>query len=205
VTLRVIGAGLGRTGTNSLKLALERLLAGACYHTHEVVLNLHHVPLWQDAVRADDGHWDRIFAGYRATVDWPACRLWPQLMRKYPDALVLLSTRDTAEQWWDSASQTVFASMKRGPLPGLEAWYQMMRDAMQPFTDEWDDKAAAIAAYERHNCEVRAAVPAARLIEWQPQQGWGPLCDALAVTAPNDPFPHVNTRGEFRALAALDR
>jgi hypothetical protein len=204
VTLKVIGAGLGRTGTNSLKIALERLLGGRCYHTHELVLNLQHVPLWQQAFDTGDGEWDAIFDDYVATVDWPGCRFWPQLLATYPDALVVLSTRNSAEEWWASAERTVFASMKRGPLPGLEDWYLMMRAAMQPFTDRWDDKDAVLAAYEQHNRAVRDAVPRQRLVEWTPEDEWAPLCDALSVARPSEPFPHVNTAREFRQLAALD-
>src|SRR3954454_12485039 len=114
--LAVIGAGLGRTGTNSLKVALERLLRGRCYHTHEVVLNLDHVPLWQRAFAVGDGDWNALFDGYSAAVDWPACRFWPQLARRFPEALIVLSTRHSAEEWWTSADKTVFASMERGPL-----------------------------------------------------------------------------------------
>jgi hypothetical protein len=204
MTLRAIGAGLGRTGTNSLKLALERLLGAACYHTHEVVLHLDHVQMWQHAFDTGDGDWDAIFAGYTAGVDWPVCRFWRRLAAHYPDAVIILSTRSSAEEWWASAEHTVFASMQRGPLPGLEQWHRMMEAAMQPFTGHWDDRDAAIAGYERHNHAVRAGLPADRVVEWRPDQGWAPLCAALGIDPPEEPFPHVNTTREFRELAALD-
>jgi hypothetical protein len=204
MTLRVIGAGLGRTGTNSLKLALEQLLGEPCYHTHEVVLNLDHVPLWQHAFQTGNADWETIFDGYGATVDWPGCCFWRDLSSMYPEALVVLSARSNPDEWWASAQRTVFASMNRGPLPGLEGWYEMMQNAMSPFTDHWNDKDAAIAAYERHNNEVRHSVPSARLLEWTPEQGWAPLCEALDAPLPEAPFPHVNTTPEFRQLAALD-
>ncbi len=200
----MIGAGLGRTGTNSLKAALERLLGGSCYHTHEVILHLDHVPRWQAALEAGDADWDAIYAGYVATVDWPGCKFWRQLADRYPGAPVVLSTRASADEWWRSCERTVFASMKRGPLPGLEAWYQMMQVAMQPFTGRWDDRDAAVAAYEQHNAAVRAGVPGGRLIEWRPELGWEPLCRALNIETPSEPFPHLNTTDDFRALAALD-
>jgi hypothetical protein len=204
MTLRAIGAGLGRTGTNSLKLALERLLGSPCYHAHEVILNLDHVPMWQHALDAGDGDWGAIFAGYSAGVDWPVCRFWDRLAAHYPDAVIVLSTRASAAEWWASAERTVFASMLRGPLPGFEQWYRMMEVAMQPFTGHWDDRDAAIAAYEHHNEAVRTGLPPDRLVEWRPDQGWTPLCAALGIDPPDEPFPHVNTTREFRELAALD-
>jgi hypothetical protein len=204
VTLAVIGVGLGRTGTNSLKVALERLLGGACYHTHEVILNLEHVAVWQNAFDGVPPDWERLFQGYVATVDWPGCRLWDELTNAYPDALVVLSTRSSPERWWASAQRTVFASMKRGPLPGFEDWHRMMRSAMQPFTDCWDSKAESIAAYLSHNELIRRTIAHDRLVEWQPADGWRPLCDALGISTPDEPFPHLNTTADFRALAALD-
>jgi hypothetical protein len=204
MVLLAIGAGLGRTGTNSLKAALERLTGCPCYHTHEVLLNLDHVMLWQQAFQRGEGDWDAIFGRYVATVDWPGCAFWSQLAARYPEAPIILSTRATSEEWWASAQDTVFASMKRGPLPGLEEWYQMMRVAMLPFTDRWDDAEAAVAAYEAHNASVRRDAPAHRLVEWDPSRGWRPLCDALGLPVPDEPFPHLNTTKDFRALAALD-
>lgn len=203
VELLAIGAGLGRTGTNSLKAALERLTGGACYHTHEVLLNLDHVPIWEHAFEAGDGDWDALFAGYTAAVDWPACRFWRELAQLAPNAPIILSTRQTAEEWWASAQPTVFASMRRGPLPGLEQWWQMMTVAMLPFEADWSDKRAAIAAYEDHNATVRREAPADRLVEWNPTLGWGPLCAALGVAGPDEPFPHLNTTQDFRDLAVL--
>jgi hypothetical protein len=203
MTLVAIGAGLGRTGTNSLKSAIERLTGGSCYHTHEVLLNLGYVQPWQDAFENGDAHWDAIFDGYVATVDWPGCRFWAQLAERYPDAAIILSTRENADEWWASAERTVFASMERGPLPGYEQWYQMMRVAMTPFTDMWSDREASIAAYERHNESVRDQAPSGRLVEWSPSLGWEPLCQALGVPLPDEPFPHLNTTKAFRELAAL--
>jgi hypothetical protein len=204
MTLLAIGAGLGRTGTNSLKAAIEHLTGGRCYHTHEVLLNLDHVQRWQFAFENGDADWDAMFDGYVATVDWPGCRFWEQLADRYPNAPVILSARHSGEAWWASAEPTVFASMKRGPLPGLEDWYQMMRVAMVPFTDHLDDRETAIAAYERHNDSVRQYAGSGRLVEWNPALGWEPLCEALDIAVPNDPFPHLNTTKDFRELAALD-
>lgn len=198
MTLRVVGAGLGRTGTLSLKIALERLLGAPCYHMAEVFAHPAHVPLWRDAARGRPPDWESLFAGYRAAVDWPACAFWPELSEAYPDALVLLSVRD-ADSWWRSANGTIFPGSKRA----TGEWREMV-EAMfsERFTFALDDREACIAAFERHNAEVRRRVPAARLLEWRASEGWAPLCAALGVPVPSDPFPRVNTTEEFQARLA---
>jgi hypothetical protein len=204
VTLRIVGAGLGRTGTHSLKIALERLLDGPCYHMVEVFGHPEHVPLWTAAMVDEPVDWDALFDGYVAAVDWPACGVWSTIAGAYPDALVLLSTRRSADEWWTSASQTIFEATKEAAL-GDEDWQRMVTAMFRRFTPDWPDEAACKAAYERHNAEVRATVPADRLVEWQPSDGWGPLCSALGVPVPDDPFPVTNTTAEFRAMSGLDK
>ena len=202
--LRVVGAGLGRTGTHSLKLALEQLLGAPCYHMVEVLGHPEAVPRWRDAI-AGKPRWDEIYAGYAAAVDWPTSAFWRDLMRAAPDATVLLSVRD-ADSWWTSASHTIFESMQRmesdDPVPGFGDMVTAL--LTERFTPHWTDRSEAIAAYERHNDAVRAAVPSDRLLEWHPGDGWAPLCAALDVARPDDPFPHVNTTEEFRAMTGLD-
>jgi hypothetical protein len=205
MTLRVVGAGLGRTGTNSLKLALERLLGAPCYHMSEVFSHPEHVRMWAAAAKGEAVDWDALFADFGATVDWPSSTFWRELAGAYPDALVLLSTRSSADAWWRSADDTIFASMRQPPPPGMEEWRAMI-DAVivERFPGVPDDEAASKASYEAHNALVRATVPAERLLEWQPGDGWGPLCAALGMAVPDEPFPHVNTTADFRAFAGLD-
>ena len=112
MTLKVVGAGLGRTGTMSLKAALEQLLGGPCYHMIEVFEHPEHVAIWNRAMRGEPVDWSEIYAEYVATVDYPNAAVWEQLAAAYPDALVLLSSRD-AEGWWTSASNTILESMQR--------------------------------------------------------------------------------------------
>ncbi len=194
--LRVVGAGLGRTGTNSLKVALERLLGAPCYHMMEVFQHPEHIPLWHAAARGEMPDWNALFADYVAAVDWPAAAFWPELSTVFPDALVLLSLRDP-QSWWQSASETIFPSVRE--QRGTE-WYAMVDELFGArFTRALDDRAAAIAALERHNARVRATVPAHRLLEWHAADGWGPLCAALGVPVPDEPFPHTNTRGDWLA------
>jgi len=207
MTLRVIGAGLGRTGTHSLKLALEQLLDERCYHMFEVFGRPDDIPVWQRAAEGDLPDWGDFLAEFGAAVDWPVAAFWSELSDAFPDAVVLLSTRDTAG-WWRSASRTIFGVVERGPNPDdpvAVAQMTMIRRLLaERFTPEWRDETAATAAYEAHNRAVRAAVPAGRLLEWHPGDGWDPICRVLGIPVPDDPFPHVNTTSEFREMAQLD-
>jgi hypothetical protein len=193
MSLRVVGAGLGRTGTLSLKLALEKLLGAPCYHMVEVFPRPEHQRIWRDAALGRPQDWKRLFEGFAATVDWPACAFWSEIHAAFPDALIVLSVRP-ADAWWKSASGTIFAVQEK--IPGA---MREMADAMfrEKFTPRLDDRDACIAAYERHNADVRARAPKDRLLEWTASDGWAPLCKALGVPVPAEPFPRVNTTEEF--------
>ena len=198
MALRVVGAGVGRTGTNSLKVALEQLLGGPCYHMFEVMQHPEHVPLWHQAVRGELASWDDIFGDYVTAVDWPVASFWPELTEANPEALVLLSTRDSTDSWWRSAHNTIFTVMESDLPPEMSEWYEMVMAMMRTrFTDRLGDEAAAKAAYERHNEAVRRAIPPERLLEWQPADGWGPICAALDLPVPDAPFPVTNTSAEW--------
>jgi sulfotransferase family protein len=196
MSLRVVGAGVGRTGTLSLKLALEKLLGAPCYHMVEVFAHPDHTQYWVSAGRGQMPDWHAVMKGYAASVDWPAAAYWAELMAAFPDALVLLSTRDSAETWWASADATIFSRIPDAPAGPFK---DMVMGMFQRFTPQIRDKAASIAAYERHNATVRAKVPKQRLVEYQPGDGWEPLCRALGVPVPNEPFPHTNSREEWLA------
>jgi hypothetical protein len=199
-SLRVVGAGLGRTGTNSLKLALEELLGGRCYHMYEAQQRDQDTPVWSAAVRGESVDWNLFLDGYVAAVDWPACAFWRELTAANPDALVLLSTRESPERWWRSYSETILGRVQEPGEPDVERRRTMIRALLgERFTPGWGEHDAAIAAYERHNEQVRRDVPAERLIDWRTGDGWEPICAALGVAVPDRPFPHVNTGAEFRA------
>jgi hypothetical protein len=203
VGLRVVGAGLGRTGTNSLKLALEELLGAPCYHMLEVFERPADVAVWHDAIRGRPPDWRTFPAGYAATVDWPACAFWAGLADAHPDAVVLLSVRESAEAWWRSFEATILAGLSQ-PVPADRPDWAVRRkmtlDMIETtFTPEWREREGAIAAYEAHNAAVRAAIPAGRLVEWRPGDGWEPLCAALGAAIPEEPFPRVNSTEEFQA------
>ena len=202
--LRVIGAGIGRTGTHSLKLALEQLLGAPCYHMIELFGRPDDVAQFRVAMEGGRADWATVFDGYAAEVDWPASAFYPELMEEYPDAVVLLSTRSDPEAWWRSANETIFPAISRAidDPPPLEAMVLELVSAR--FTPDWQQHDAAVEAYEAHNRRVRELVPADRLVEWQPGDGWGPLCGALGVAEPDVAFPHVNTTDEFRRMTGLD-
>ena len=199
MALRVVGAGLGRTGTMSLKLALERLLGEPCYHMVEVFSHPEHVTHWHSGALDQMPDWNDVFAGYAAAVDWPASAFWPELSDAFPVALVVLSVR-ISEAWWRSAHETIFARLGSVPSPEWRAMIEALFTAR--FAADITDREACIAAFERHNARVREAVPAGRLLEWQAPQGWEPLCKALGVPIPEEPFPRVNTREEWAARHA---
>ncbi len=198
MSLKVIGAGLGRTGTMSLKAALEKLLGGKCYHMYEVFEHLEtDVPVWHDAALGKPVDWAKLFDGYVAAVDWPAGAYWQEISAVYSDALILLSSRD-AQKWWDSAHSTIFPSIQEVSADIHKPWHDMI-DAMMEhrFVKDLNDKDACISAFNKHNEHVRKTAPAARFLEWQPGDGWEPICKALGVAVPDEPFPHVNSKEEF--------
>ncbi len=203
MAIEMVGAGLGRTGTHSLKVALEQVLGGPCYHMTEVFGRPADLDVWAAAYRGSPPDWSDLFADYRAVVDWPAAGCWRQIADAYPDAPVLLSERD-ADGWWTSASATIFAAMDAPMGPDPDRFTRMTDAMLDSFTHDWRDEASAKAAYLAHNQEVRATVSADRLIVWHPGDGWGPICAGLGVAEPDVPFPHVNTTAEFRAMTGLD-
>jgi len=203
--LAVVGAGLPRTGTNSLKLALERLTGGRCHHMREVSERPGSAELWQAAAEGRPTNWDALLAGFVAAVDWPASAFWRELADASPDAPVVLSMRSSPEEWWRSVEKTVALAFRR-PIadPVIARGREMGRTIAYRFCPEWPDPAAAQAAYERHNAEVRAAIAPGRLVEWLPADGWEPPCAALGVPVPDEPFPRTNDAAGFRELARLD-
>jgi len=203
VALRVVGAGLGRTGTNSLKLALERLLGGPCYHMYDLIRRPRDTASWEDAVAGRAVDWTGLLGEYRATVDFPAAVFWREILAANPGAVVLLSSRDSSETWWRSMSKTIVPSLAGEVPPDEPDWarrramnLEVLRTRLTP---DWPDAGAVVAAYERHNAEVRREVPAEQLIDWRPGDGWEPICSALGLEVPEEPFPHENTTADFQA------
>lgn len=205
--IQLVGAGLGRTGTLSLKLALERLLGGTCHHMLEVFAHPDEIPVWHAAMRDEPVDFVRVLDPYVAIVDFPGAAVWRELVATFPDAPVLLSTRASADEWWDSASATILRVSDAVPDDDAARAQAAMADDMflRTFgTRDRTDRDTIVAAYDAHNAAVRAAVPAHRLVEYRPGDGWEPVCAALGLPVPDEEFPHTNTREEFRRAAGLD-
>jgi len=200
--LAIVGAGVGRTGTHSLKLALEQLLGAPCHHMVEILGDPNQAPAWIDAIDGNPVDWAAMLAPYRAIVDWPGGSFWPELSQANPEAVVLLSVRDP-ESWYRSASNTIFQSFDRVPpelVPWMEAVQRLLRDR---FSDQIEDPTAMMDAFTRHNDAVRAGVPAGRLLEWTLGDGWDPICERLGLPVPAEPFPVTNSTDEFRQMVGM--
>ena len=196
--LKVIGAGFGRTGTLSLKLALERLGFDKCYHMMEMPLVPHHVEQWR-----------ALAAGQN--VDWPSCNFWRQQLKVFPDAKVIL-TRRAPEQWYASVMQTIWLSSERGRMdlaaaeqrgevesPGqdrIKMLYEVIWDGV--FGGRMDEKQHVINCFERHNQEVINSVPRSKLLIIEPGDGWAPLCEFLQIDIPDADYPRINSKEDFQ-------
>lgn len=200
MSLRVIGAGLPRTGTTSLKSSLETLLGGRCYHMTEFGPRAKEDgPHFWAALEDDLAALDQVFEGWDAAVDWPASIFWRELAERNPEAKVVLSTRASPGEWWRSADATVWESMRRETNPLFLAWNDKMR-RRAGFDDDWDNPAAAQAHYQSHLDEVVNTIEPDRLLVWEAKDGWAPLAEHLGLPIPTDePARHLNTSADFRA------
>ena len=199
MTLNVIGAGVGRTGTYSLKLAINALGLGPCHHMEEVIFNMPaQAPLWAAAVKGRPD-WHATFKGYASAVDWPTAGFFRELHAAYPSAKFVLTVR-SPESWAESFSETIYKLLAgKDQLPKeMQAWLEMgVGVVTKTGFPAGLDVAGLKKAYIAHNDAVRATIPAKQLLVYQVKDGWGPLCAFLGAPAPADPFPRTNDRGEF--------
>jgi len=203
MTLKIIGAGFGRTGTASLKVALETLLHAPCYHMSEVLGNAGHVDLWLDAA-AGNPDWDAIFSNYAATVDFPASTYWRELAAAYPKARIILSVRD-AERWFQSTQETIFSKTLQDLHSGTK-WNRMIKATVDDHIGgDCNERETTIAAFNAHIENIRKAFDSDRLLLFEAKDGWGPLCDFLGVPEPDEPYPHINSKEEFEGVLELLR
>jgi hypothetical protein len=195
MALSVIGAGFGRTGTHSLKLALEQLGFGPCHHMSDVMASPEQKALWRAAARGEPIDWEIAYAGYKSAVDWPTAYYWRELAEYYPAAKIILTVRNS-EEWYKSARDTIFRTMQADSDP---ASFGVAVIANKIFGGRIDDETHVIEVLERHNAEVMEAVEPGRLLIYEVSQGWPKLCKFLGVSVPADPFPLTNTTPEFQA------
>jgi Sulfotransferase domain len=199
--LKVIGVGFGRTGTNSLKHALEMLGFAKCHHMVEVIENLEQAPLFLAAARGEVVDWDTIYEGYQSCCDWPSCHFWRELSAYYPEAKVILSHRN-AQSWFNSMSETILPLLTNKPSKDADPIMQMGHEIVfeQTFGGRVDDRDHVIGVYERHNQAVRESIAPDRLLVFEAKDGWEPLCAFLEVPVPEQPYPNTNAPDEFRQI-----
>jgi Sulfotransferase domain len=212
MAVEVIGAGFGRTGTMSLKVALEELGFAPCYHMTEVFEHSEHIDLWKTAAHGKPVDWDEIFHEYHATVDWPSAAFYKELMEEYPDAKVILTVRDP-DRWYESTRTTIYgmSAAASSPVFSLAGVFvprlRRIRRAVlmvsglaweEMFSGRFEDREYAIQVFKRWNEGVKERVPANRLLVYEVKDGWGPLCEFLGVDVPDKPFPHLNDAEVFR-------
>ena len=199
MALEVIGAGFGRTGTTSLKAALEQLGFSKCHHMEEVAKSGGQVRAWLAIAQGGEPDWDAIFDGFRASCDWPSCEYWEALLAHYPEAKVILTLRDP-DRWYDSVARTIYPVSFIPPrwiswmIPYVRRFHRMVFAIVWDgrFQGRFEDRAFAIERYREHNERVKAKVPADRLLVFQPEDGWEPLCEFLGVPVPERSYPHLN-------------
>ncbi len=215
--MRVVGAGFGRTGTTSLKAALERLGFGLSYSLSEVFANPEHADFWEAARRGPAGEevdWEGFLAGYGVAVDWPACSFYEEIMEAFPEAPVILTVRDPAP-WYESTRSTIYElrRLTTGPLPvraafalaglfvpGVTGTVRLADHLVWEgtFDGRFEDREYAMEVFERHNEAVRRRVPKERLLVFDVREGWAPLCDFFGVEVPEAPFPRLNEARQMR-------
>jgi len=212
MSLKVIGTGLGRTGTYSLKLAIEQLGVGKCYHMVELFQQPERLKYFKKAEKGEEVNWNELFNGYKAAVDYPVARYYKQITEFYPEAKVIHTLRDP-EEWYESASATIFwasnpyslrilkmavhlpfSSEARRRIPVL--MYNRKLSELE-FGKDLENKEKVIKRYNKHYEEVIKTIPDDRLLLFDPKSGWEPLCRFLKLPVPLIPYPKSNTRKEF--------
>lgn len=213
--LKVIGVGFGRTGTHSLKLALEKLGYSKCYHMEELIMHHpHKISYWEDARLDKEINWEELFEGYQAAVDFPANAHYKKYLEIYPDAKFILTVRDP-ESWYNSFNNTIIKQSKPSLSQILSMSLKMMYDKKTRerlkvfkfngqylktwFPNGFEDKAGAIDHFNNWNEEVRKTIPKDQLLEFDSRDGWKPLCDFLGKPVPDEPYPRSNTTADFNS------
>ena len=210
MSIQLIGAGFGRTGTTSLEAALEKLGFGPCYGMEDAFGSPDHAGAWDVAARGGRVDWHALLDGYRSTLDWPAASFYEEIMEAYPEAKVILTVRNP-ESWYESTRNTIYGVPKTvyaSPVLSLLRLFSPRTSRASRMTEgviwegtfsgRFEDKEHAISIFERHVEDVKGRVPRGKLLVYSVKQGWGPLCEFLGVEEPVDePFPHLNDTRSF--------
>ena len=195
MTLSIIGAGFGRTGTNSMKVALEHLGFGPCHHMHEVIASPDQQAIWRSIASGHPHNWNEVFAAYHSSIDWPSAYFWRELVAHYPNAKILLTVR-SSESWYASMQKTIFKTLRESTEPESVG---IKLIAERVFGSNIDDPQHVISIYEKNISDVQAAFSSDRLHTYNLGDGWERLCQFLDVPVPDSPFPRTNSTAEFNA------
>jgi hypothetical protein len=200
MSIQVIGAGFGRTGTDSMREALTILGFGPCHHMAEVNSNDKQRQLWRALAQGATANWDRLLAGYSSCVDWPSAFYWRELMTHFPQAKVILTYR-SPESWWESFEKTILAYINRQTDPESLVATLVAR---QVFDGRPNDRSHAISRYEANVRDVKESVPEGKLLVHNLGDGWESLCAHLGVPKPREPYPNRNSADQIRAAFMLN-
>jgi hypothetical protein len=200
--LEVFGAGAGRTGTMSLKTALERLGFGPCHHMLHMLEHPEDIPLWEKVAAGEGVDWHQVYDGYRASVDWPGARYWREVTAAFPEAKVILTVRDP-ESWYESVSNSIYPAATAPLPPDAPPSFARLRNFSLScvwdgiFGGRFPDKDHALRIFTETNEAVKREIDGDRLLVFEVSEGWGPLCEFLGVPVPDEPFPRSNDRAQF--------
>ena len=205
VLMKVIGSGFGRTGTKSLKQALEEIGFGPCYHMEEVIKRPSHIASWHKVARGYPIDWLALFADFQASGDFPASTVYKELMAIYPEAKVIHTVRDP-ERWYDSTYETIyqaraiFPKWLRQTFPLFQQFIELQDGLFWNtiFEGQFENRQRMIEIFHEYTADVQRTVPAERLLIFRVADGWEPLCQFLDVPVPNRPFPHVNDKATIQ-------
>ena len=211
MALKVIGAGFGRTGTLSLKVALEQLGYGPCHHMKEVMLNTDQAEWFSQASKGVEVDWHEVFNKYSSAVDWPAAAYYQELAESFPDAKIVLGVRDP-DAWYESVENTIFRVIPNFPkwirfiFPRSDKVFNMIEKTIWQgeFSGQFEDKGTAIQVFNERIETIKKMFPPERLLIHTSKDGWEPLCEFLDVDIPDTPYPWVNDSAKIkRAIIVL--
>ncbi len=216
MSIKIIGAGLPRTGTNTLRESLEILGFSKTYHMKQLLVHPENLHYWTTLKATGTTNWDALYDGYEATVDFPCYPWYKEHMTQYPDAKVILSTRPF-ENWYTSFYSTIWKAQnppdaERAAMgeriaadPRLQSVMKVMGFSKQAMTEDhfqgkFLDKEFMEKVFNDHHEEVKRHVPADKLLVYEVTEGWEPLCEFLGAEVPNEPLPHTNKKEDFHEM-----
>lgn len=210
--MKIIGAGFGRTGTMSLCAALSKLGFAPCYHMSEVFNHPSHIKLWQSAADGEAIDWQSFLGEYQSGLDYPVVGFYEELMTAFPDAKVILTTRD-ADSWYQSTIETIYYDGAAIPLwvqklfPPFNGLNRMIASTTwnRIFKGRFEDRDYTIRVYNEHIAKVKSIVPPEKLLVYSVKEGWQPLCEFLNIPVPDEPFPRINQRQMTRNMFRVAR